>query len=164
MFGPFEITSIRLYTPLRNQRSGLHGVYNLVEVISSWTNKYCNQSLNTCNTSYYFMEVVTKRRFFYNISCSNLNTYIYIYCCSFCVFEEMKVCQVFKLFVIFKMTVMFTCHYPILINDLDGLRPLTCVHKLSHSPLTWIWTLIPWLPPQIKLTATIQLKCCWQWR
>jgi len=41
------------------------------------------------------------------------------------------------------MTVMFTFHYLILINDLDGLRPLTSVHKLSHSPLTWICTVIP---------------------
>jgi hypothetical protein len=31
-FGSFEITSIRLYTPLVR---GLHGVYNLIEVISS---------------------------------------------------------------------------------------------------------------------------------
>jgi hypothetical protein len=35
--GSFEITSIRLYTPLRNPLRGLHGVYNLIEVISSWT-------------------------------------------------------------------------------------------------------------------------------
>jgi hypothetical protein len=41
------------------------------------------------------------------------------------------------------MTVMFTFHYLILINDLDGLRPLTSVHKLSHSPLTWICNVIP---------------------
>jgi len=34
LFRSFEITSIRLYTPgLRR----LHGVYNLIEVISSWT-------------------------------------------------------------------------------------------------------------------------------
>jgi len=31
----FEITSIRLYTPLRNPLRGLPGVYNLIEVISS---------------------------------------------------------------------------------------------------------------------------------
>jgi len=37
LFGSFEITSMRLYTPLRNPLSGLHGVYNLIEVISSWT-------------------------------------------------------------------------------------------------------------------------------
>jgi 5'-nucleotidase len=30
-----SITSIRLYTPLRNPLCGLHGVYNLIEVISS---------------------------------------------------------------------------------------------------------------------------------
>jgi hypothetical protein len=35
LFGSFEITSIRLYTPLRNPLRGLHGVYNLIEVISS---------------------------------------------------------------------------------------------------------------------------------
>ena len=82
------------------------------------------------NTSYCLIEVVTKGGFT-------------IICCSLCVVEEMKVCQVFWLFVIFKMTVMFTFHYLILINDLDGLRPLTSVHKLSHSPLTWICTVIP---------------------
>jgi hypothetical protein len=26
-----------LYTPLRNPLRGLHGVYNLIDVISSWT-------------------------------------------------------------------------------------------------------------------------------
>ena len=35
LFGSFEITSIRLYTPLRNPLHRLHGVYNLIEVISS---------------------------------------------------------------------------------------------------------------------------------
>jgi hypothetical protein len=34
LFGSFEITSIRLCTPLRNP---LPGVYNLIKVISSWT-------------------------------------------------------------------------------------------------------------------------------
>ena len=37
MFGSFELTSIRLYTSLRNPLCGIHGVYNLIEVISSWT-------------------------------------------------------------------------------------------------------------------------------
>ena len=41
LFGSFEITSIRLYTPLRNTLrntlSWLPGVYNLIEVISSRT-------------------------------------------------------------------------------------------------------------------------------
>ena len=46
MFGSFEITSIRLYTPLRNPLRGLHGVYNLIEVISNEPNKNCDQSLN----------------------------------------------------------------------------------------------------------------------
>ena len=46
MSSSFEITSIRLYTPLRNQLRGLHGVYNLIEVISSWTEQNCDQSLN----------------------------------------------------------------------------------------------------------------------
>jgi hypothetical protein len=31
----FEITSIRLYTPLRSPLRGLHDVYNLIEVIYS---------------------------------------------------------------------------------------------------------------------------------
>ena len=35
MFGSFEITSIRLYTPLHNTLRGIDGVYNLIEVISS---------------------------------------------------------------------------------------------------------------------------------
>jgi hypothetical protein len=33
----FKITPSRLYTPLRNPLSGLRGVYNLIEVISSRT-------------------------------------------------------------------------------------------------------------------------------
>ena len=37
VFGSFEIISIRLYTPLHNPLSGLPGVYNLIEIISSWT-------------------------------------------------------------------------------------------------------------------------------
>ena len=37
LFGSFEITSIKLYTLLRKQIRGLHGVCNLIEVISSWT-------------------------------------------------------------------------------------------------------------------------------
>jgi hypothetical protein len=36
LFGLFEMITIRLYTPLRNPLRGLHGVYNLIEVISSW--------------------------------------------------------------------------------------------------------------------------------
>jgi hypothetical protein len=36
LFGSFEITSIRLFTPLGNTVRELHGVYNLIEVISSW--------------------------------------------------------------------------------------------------------------------------------
>ena len=44
LFGSFEIISFRLYTPLRNLL--LPGVYNLIEVISSWTDKNCDQSLN----------------------------------------------------------------------------------------------------------------------
>jgi len=35
VFISFKITSTRLYTPLRNALRGLHGVYNLIEVISS---------------------------------------------------------------------------------------------------------------------------------
>ena len=35
-FGSFEITSIRLYTPLRNPLRKLDYVYNLIEVISSY--------------------------------------------------------------------------------------------------------------------------------
>ena len=50
MFGSFEITSIRLYTPLRTTRyatlRGLHGVYNLMEVISSWTEQKLRSILN----------------------------------------------------------------------------------------------------------------------
>jgi len=45
LFGSFEITSIRLYTPLRNPLRGLPGVYNLIEVISNEPNKNCDQSL-----------------------------------------------------------------------------------------------------------------------
>ena len=36
LFGSFEITSIRLYTPLRNPLRKLDDVYNLIEVISSY--------------------------------------------------------------------------------------------------------------------------------
>ena len=48
MFGSFEITSIRLYTPLRNPLHGLHGVYNLIEVISSWTKQKLRSILKYC--------------------------------------------------------------------------------------------------------------------
>jgi hypothetical protein len=39
LFGSFGITSVMLYTPLRNPLHirRLHGVYNLIEFISSWT-------------------------------------------------------------------------------------------------------------------------------
>ena len=53
MFGSFEITSIRLYTPLRNTLRGLHGVYNLIEVISSWTEQKLRSILN-------YFELTTK--------------------------------------------------------------------------------------------------------
>jgi hypothetical protein len=43
LFGSFKITSIRLYTPLRNP---LHGVYNLIEVISSWAEQKLQSILN----------------------------------------------------------------------------------------------------------------------
>jgi len=46
LFGSFEITSIRLYTPLRNPLRGLHGVYNLIEVISSRTEQILRSILN----------------------------------------------------------------------------------------------------------------------
>ena len=53
MFGSFEITSIRLYTPLIlgytplcNTLCGLLGVYNLIEVISSWTKQKLRSILN----------------------------------------------------------------------------------------------------------------------
>ena len=46
LFGLFGITSFRLYTSLRNPLRGLHGVYNLIEVISSWTEQNFDQSLN----------------------------------------------------------------------------------------------------------------------
>ena len=42
LFGSFEITSIRLYTPLLR---GLHGVYHLIEVILNEPNTNCDQSL-----------------------------------------------------------------------------------------------------------------------
>jgi hypothetical protein len=46
LFNLFEITSIRLYTPLRNPLHGLHSVYNLIEVISSWTEQKLQSILN----------------------------------------------------------------------------------------------------------------------
>jgi len=46
LFGSFEITSIRLYTPLRNTLRGLHGVYILIEVICSWTEQKLWSILN----------------------------------------------------------------------------------------------------------------------
>ena len=46
LFCSFEITSIRLYTPFRNPLRGLHGVNNLIEVISSWTEKKLRTILN----------------------------------------------------------------------------------------------------------------------
>ena len=52
MFGSFEITSNRLYTPLRNP---LHGVYNLIEVISSWTEQKLRSILK------YFLEFLIYR-------------------------------------------------------------------------------------------------------
>ena len=45
LFCSFEITSIRLYTPLHNPLCRLHSVYNLIEVVSNELNKNCNQSL-----------------------------------------------------------------------------------------------------------------------
>jgi hypothetical protein len=42
LFGSFEITSIRLYTPCCGLRKD---VYNLIEVISNEPNKNCDQSL-----------------------------------------------------------------------------------------------------------------------
>ena len=50
MFGSFEITSIRLYTPLLNPLRGLHGEYNLIEVIFSWT----EQKLRSILKYFYF--------------------------------------------------------------------------------------------------------------
>jgi hypothetical protein len=46
LFGSFEITSIRLYTPLRNPLRGLHGACNLIEVISSWIEQKLRSILN----------------------------------------------------------------------------------------------------------------------
>jgi hypothetical protein len=37
LFGSFEITLTGLYAPLRNPLREVHGAYNLIEVISSWT-------------------------------------------------------------------------------------------------------------------------------
>ena len=42
LFGSFEITPIRLYTPLCK----LRGVYDLIEVISSWTEQKLRSILN----------------------------------------------------------------------------------------------------------------------
>ena len=53
LFGSFEITSIRLYTPLRN-RSGLHGMYNLIEVISSWTEQKLRSILKYLRYFYFY--------------------------------------------------------------------------------------------------------------
>jgi hypothetical protein len=49
LFGSFEITSIRLYTPLRNTLRELHGVYNLIEIMSSWTEQKSRSILNPLN-------------------------------------------------------------------------------------------------------------------
>jgi hypothetical protein len=46
LFGSFEITSIRLYTSLRYPLRELHSVYNLIEVISSWTEQKLRSILN----------------------------------------------------------------------------------------------------------------------
>ena len=50
LFCSFEITSIRMYTSLRSPLRGLHGVYFLIEVISSWINQKLRSILKyICN-------------------------------------------------------------------------------------------------------------------
>ena len=52
-----EITSVRLYTPFRNPQHGLHGMYNLIEVISSWTEQKLRSILN-CTTETLNFEII----------------------------------------------------------------------------------------------------------
>jgi hypothetical protein len=71
LFGSFEITSIRLYTPLRNPLRGLHSVFNLIEVISSWTKQILRSILKYLAynvTQEYFPVQKIKNTIFYPFS------------------------------------------------------------------------------------------------
>ena len=63
LFGSLEITSIRLYTPLHNPLRGLHGVYNLIEVISSWTKQKLRSILKYVEFFFFQSDIYTGNYF-----------------------------------------------------------------------------------------------------
>ena len=66
MFGSFEITSTTLYTPLRNPLRWLHGVCNLIGVISSWTElklrSILKQYMSTIQALLSYSQILRKRK------------------------------------------------------------------------------------------------------
>ena len=59
LFGSFEITPIRLYTSLRNP---IRGVYNLIEIISSWTEQKLRSILNNISVISWMSVLLEKIR------------------------------------------------------------------------------------------------------